>query len=295
MGKKNEYEIVKFKNEEFELDVKVSPYENTIWLSQKQLSILFKVNTQAITKQLKNIYSNKELDYSSTCSILEQVEYEGNRLINRKIKFYNLDILIFLGFKLNSSQAIIFRKWANKVLKEYLLKGYAINENRVTVSNENYIELRNEVVSINNRLLKIEDKVFDKEYCLDKLFFNGEYYDAYTLIQQIFESANNEIIIIDNYIDRTILDRLVVKKENVQVIIYTDVNTSKLSTLDIKIFNNQYGLLNVLYTSKVHDRFIIIDRNKLYHLGYSIKDLGKKIFSIIESDSSFVNLLLKNL
>ena len=119
MGKKNEYEIVKFKNEEFELDVKVSPYENTIWLSQKQLSILFKVNTQAITKQLKNIYSNKELDYSSTCSILEQVEYEGNRLINRKIKFYNLDILIFLGFKLNSNQAIIFRKCTSNNLYRY--------------------------------------------------------------------------------------------------------------------------------------------------------------------------------
>ena len=120
-------------------------------------------------------------------------------------------------------------------------------------------------------------------------------FDAYSLIQQIFESANNEIIIIDNYIDRSILDRLIVKKKSVKVLIYTNINTSKLLGSDIKSYNSQYRGLTVLYTTKVHDRFIIIDRNKLYHLGHSIKDLGKKIFSIIESDNTFIELLLKNL
>lgn len=290
MGKKNEYEIRKFVDGDFELDVNISPKEVTVWLTQKQMANLFNVSVDNISLHIKNILKD-ELDNS----VVEESSITAADGKRYKTKLYNLDMIISVGYRVKSKKGIQFRRWANEVLKDYLLKGYVINENRVTVSNENYIELRNKVVNINNRLLKIEDKVFDKEYCLDKLFFNGEYYDAYTLIQQIFESANNEIVIIDNYIDRTVLDRLVVKKKNVQVIIYTDINTSKLSTLDIKIFNSQYGLLNVLYTSKVHDRFIIIDRNKLYHLGYSIKDLGKKIFSIIESDSSFVNLLLKNL
>lgn len=176
-----------------------------------------------------------------------------------------------------------------------MLKGYAINENRVTVSNENYIELRNEVSSINNRLLKLEDKVFDGEYSLDKIFFNGQFFDAYTLIQSIFEEANDEIIIIDSYVDRTVLDRLVVKKREVNIVIYINPSTSKLLERDVNAFNKQYGLLEVKCTTKVHDRYIIIDRTKLYHLGHSIKDLGKKIFSISESDNGLVDKLLKNI
>ena len=153
---------------------------------------------------------------------------------------YNLDLVLAVGYRVNSKMGIEFRKWANKVLKEYLLKCYVINENRVTVSNENYIELRNEVVNINNRLVKLEDKVLNDEYCLNKIFFNGQYFYAYSLIQQILESANSEIIIIDNYIDRSILDRLIVKKKSVKVLIYTNISTSKLLGSDIKSYNSQY-------------------------------------------------------
>ena len=146
---------------------------------------------------------------------------------------YNLDMILAVGYRVNSKRGIMFRQWANKVLKEYLLKGYVINENRVIVSNDNYIELKNQVTSINNRLIKIEDKVLDKELSLNKIFYNGEFYDSYTLIQSIFESANNEIIIIDNYIDRTVIDRLVVKKENVRIIIYTNQKTNKIRESDL--------------------------------------------------------------
>jgi hypothetical protein len=211
-------------------------------------------------------------------------------------------MIISIGFRVNSKQEILFRKWANKVLKEYLLKGYVINQNRANVSNENYnnlinvvIDMKSNEITTNNRLNKLEDIVLNKDYGLDKIFFNGEFYDAYSLIQQMFESANDQIIVIDNYIDRSLLDRLVVKKNNVKVIIYTNANTSKLLNNDIKIFNDQYGLLDVKYTTKVHDRYIIIDNNKLYHLGHSIKDLGKKIFSISESDSELIPVLLKNI
>ena len=288
------YEIVKFNNEIVEVDVRISPLEETVWLNQEQMAMLFNVNVPAINKHIKNILFENELDEKSTISKMEIVRLEGNRNVKRKVNIYNLDMIISVGYRVNSKEGIKFRKWANKVLKEYLLKGYVINENRVIVSNENYIELRNEVSNINNRLIKLEDKVFDKEYGLNKILYNGQFYDAYTLIQQIFESANNEIIIIDNYVDRTVLDRLIVKKNNVKVTIYTSI-TSRLLGKDIDLFNKQYGKLEVKYTTKVHDRYIIIDQTKLYHLGYSIKDLGKKICSISESDSLLIKELINNL
>ena len=164
----------------------------------------------------------------------------------------------------------------------------------MVVSNENYIELRNEVTSINNRLIKIEDKVFDN-YDNNSILFNGQFYDAYALIQSIFEKANKEIIIIDNYVDRTILDRLVNKDRDVKVTIYTHKDKCKLLNKDIEMFNKQYGNLIIKYTDKVHDRYIIIDQEKLFHLGASIKDLGKKIFSISELNKDFVNILLQKL
>jgi hypothetical protein len=290
-----QYEVVKFVNDDLELEVNVSPKEETIWMSLEQLAVLFERDKSVISRHIRNIYSNNELDYISTVAKNATVQQEGNRFIKREILYYNLDLILSVGYRVNSKRGIIFRQWANQVLKQYLLKGYVINENRVTVSNENYIELRNEVSSINNRLLKLEDKVFDKEYNLNKIFFNGQFYDSYTLIQSIFESSNNNIIIIDNYIDRTILDRLIVKKKEVKVIIYTNINTSKILTNDINIFNKQNNNLEVRYTTNVHDRYIIIDNNKLYHIGASIKDLGKKIFSINELDNNLINILLSNL
>lgn len=282
---KDNYEIVKFIDDEIELDVNVSPCEDNIWLSKNQLAILFDRDRSVISKHIKKIFNDNECDKTSNVQKMHVANSD------KLVEFYSLDIIISVGFKTNSKKAIIFRKWANNVLKEYLLRGYVINENRVIISNENYIELRNEVATINNRLLKIEDKVFDKEYGLDKIFYNGEFYDAYTLIQQIFESANNEIIIFDNYVDRTVLDRLIVKKNNVNVIIYTNIHT-KLLVTDKNNFNSQYGGLTIKHTTNVHDRYIVIDRKKLYHLGHSIKDLGKKIFSISESDNRLIDKLL---
>ena len=291
MNEETKYELVKFIDNDLELDITISPKEETVWMTQAEIAELFGKDRKTITRHIQNILKEFELKEKQVCSKNEHTALDGKKYI---VKIYNLDMIIAIGYRVKSKRAIIFRQWANKVLKEYLLKGYVINENRVTVSNENYIELRNEVISINNRLLKVEDKVLGKEYEINKIFYNGEFYDAYTLIQSIFEKATNEIIIIDNYTDRTILDRLVVKKKEVRVKIYTSIN-SKLIGRDINTFNNQYGLLEVIYTTKVHDRYIIIDQNKLYHLGHSIKDLGNKIFSISELDSALIRVLISNL
>ena len=290
----NKYEIVKFNNDSVEVDVTVSPLEETVWLTQEQMALLFNVNVPAINKHIRNIISENELEESSTISKMEIVRYEGNRRVKRNINIYNLDMIISVGYRVNSVEGIKFRKWANKVLKEYLLQGYAINKERSLVTNENYVRLINKVESLDERVSNIENNYKPKEFENTQLFFDGQLYDAYTLIQSLFESANNEIIIIDNYVDRTILDRLVVKNRNVQVIIYTSLNTRLLGR-DINTFNSQYGGLDVRYTTNVHDRYIIIDQNKIYHLGHSIKDLGKKIFSISESDSNLISKLLSNI
>ena len=284
----NKYSLVKFIDNDLELDITISPEEDNIWLSKNQIAELFDRDRSVISKHIKKIFDDYECDEKSN---VQKMHIPNS---DKLVEFYSLDVIIAVGFKTNSKRAIIFRRWANKILKEYLLTGYVINKERSLVTNENYVRLINKVESLDERVSNIENNYKPKEFENSQLFFDGQIYDAYTLIQSLFETANNEIIIIDNYVDRTILDRLVVKKNNVQIIIYTSLN-SRLLDRDITTFNSQYGGLDVRYTTNVHDRYIIIDQNKIYHLGHSIKDLGKKIFSISESDSNLISKLLINI
>ena len=287
----NKYEIVKFADDEVKLDVNISPLEKTIWINIEQMSVLFERDRSVISKHIKNIFLEGELLENSVCAFFAHTANDGKTY---NVKYYNLDVVISVGYRVKSRRGVLFRQWANNIIQEYLIKGYAINEERTLVTNENYVRLINKVESLDERVSNIEKEYKPKEFKNTQLFFDGEFYDAYTLIQSLFESANKEIIIIDNYVDRTILDRLVVKKSGVQILIYTSIN-SRLLTKDIDTFNKQYGGLDVRYTTNVHDRYIIIDQNKLYHLGHSIKDLGKKIFSISESDNSLISVLLSNI
>ena len=286
------YEIIKFKDNEFEMDVNVSPNEDTVWLSLNEICKLFARDKSVISRHIKNILLEEVIEEKQVVAKNATTASDNKTYI---VNYYNLDMIISIGYRVKSNRGILFRRWANSVLKQYLLNGYAINENRTLVTNENYVRLINKVESLDDRLSVVERKYKPQEYMNSKLLFNGEFYDAYTLVQSIFESANKEIIIIDNYVDRTILDRLVNKKNNVKVIIYTHIDKSKLLDKDIEMFNKQYGNLTIKYTDKVHDRYIIIDQEKLFHLGASIKDLGKKIFSINELDNSIVDLLLDRL
>ena len=282
------YEVVKFIDDNIELDVNIDPYSETIWLTQSQMSILFGVDISRISRHIKNALNEEEINSQRN---LRKTQIANS---DKLVYLYDLDVIISVGYRVKSIKGVIFRKWATKVLKEYLLTGYVINEERSLVTNENYVRLINKVESLDERVSNIENKYKPLEFKASQLFFDGQLYDAYTLIQSLFESANNEIIIIDNYVDRTLLDRLVIKNRNVQVIIYTSINTRLLGR-DINTFNSQYGGLDVRYTTNVHDRYIIIDQNKIYHLGHSIKDLGKKIFSISESDSNLIPKLLSNI
>jgi hypothetical protein len=284
----NKYEVVKFIDDNIELDVNIDPYSETIWLTQSQMAILFGVDISRISRHIKNALNEEEINSQRN---LRKTQIANS---DKLVYLYDLDVIISVGYRVKSIKGVIFRKWGTKVLKEYLLQGYVINKERSLVTNENYVRLINKVESLDERVSNIENNYKPFEFKNSQLFFDGQLYDAYTLIQSLFESANNEIIIIDNYVDRTILDRLVVKKSNVKVIIYTSINTRLLGR-DINTFNSQYGGLDVRYTTNVHDRYIIIDQNKIYHLGHSIKDLGKKIFSISESESKLIPKLLSNI
>ena len=226
MEEEKMYELVKFVDGELEMEVNVSPKEDTIWLSANHMAKLFNTTKQNISLHINNIFKEEELDKNSVVKEFLTTAIDGKKY---KVNFYNLDVVISVGYRVKSKIGVKFRIWANKVLKDYLMKGYVINENKVVASNESFNNLlvvvndiKSNQVDINNRLIKVENKVFNSDYGIDKIFYNGQFYDAYTLIQSIFESANNEIIIIDNYIDRTILDRLIVKKQNVKVLIYID-------------------------------------------------------------------------
>ena len=172
MSKEIKYDIVKFVDDEIEVNVDTN--NETIWLTQNEIAELFEKDRKTITRHIQNIIKDFELDEKQVCSKKEHTALDGKTYT---VNVYNLDMVISVGYRVKSKRAIIFRKWANKVLREYLIKGYVINENRVTVSNDNYIELRNEVASINNRLIKIENKkgsirtflLFIKHLCICQL------------------------------------------------------------------------------------------------------------------------------
>ncbi|MDD3341937.1 MAG: RhuM family protein [Bacilli bacterium] len=280
------YEVVKFVNEDLEIDVNINPKEETVWLSIEQISKLYTKDRSVISKHIKNITNDGEVDEKSNVHFLHIASSD------KPVKMYSLDFIISIGYRVKSKNGILFRKWANGILREFLLKGYSINENRILVTNDNYVELMNKVNSIDNRVLTLENTISTKALSTERIFYNGEIYDSYSWLQQLFEQANTEMIIIDNFVDRTILDRLVVKKQNVKVIIYTDLQKSHLLGIDIKAFNKQYPTLDVRYTNLFHDRFIIIDRLDLYLVGASLKDAGKKCFAITKIEE---NAILKNL
>ena len=235
--------IVTFNDGELNLNVSVD--EDTVWLTQKQIAEVFDVNVPAISKHIKNIYKDNELNQFSTVSILEIVQKEGNREISRKLEHYNLDIILAVGYRTNSSKAIKFRQWATKVLKTYIQDGYVINTHKIT--EQRLFSLENDVKEIKSHIHKntLELK--------QGIFYDGQIFDAYSFLSDIIKSAKSNIIIIDNYLDNSVLT-LLTKNQNVKVILYTN-QLSKQLKLDIEKYNKQFKNLEIKILKKFHDRF----------------------------------------
>lgn len=301
MGKtssQEKYEIVKFVDNDFELEVNVSPSEDTVWLKAEEMAILFDVQIPAIVKHVSNIIASGELELS-TISILEKVQLEGNRRIKRKSKIYNLDMIIAVGYRVNSKRGTVFRQWANKVLKQYLLKGYAVDPARTLVSNENYLNLLNVVTDMKSSQLKLENRIEKLEAHFPQIqnyvFACGQMYDATSFFEQIMEKAEKDIGLIDNYVDRGTLDILSHKKPQVRVRIITSADGNKITAKELNTFNAQYGNLTIELSEKVHDRFLILDNQEMYHIGASLKDAGKKLFGAdIIHNPAIIRFVLDN-
>ena len=245
------------------LEVRVE--DETVWLTQQQIADLFGVKQPAISKHLKNIFESGELEEVSVYSILEYTATYGKTY---KTKFYNLDAILSVGYRVNSRNATLFRQWANKVLKDYLLKGYAVNQR---------------FERLEYRMAKTEEQVglLIKSTLppTEGIFFEGEVYDAYDWLNKRINSAENRIIIIDPYADYTVFQQLNRRKEGVSVTLYTSPKND-LITLDLKKFKKQYPDIEIIlkknYTG--HDRFLIID-DTVYHVGGSMKDLGNRLMA----------------
>ena len=260
-------------NDTLKLDVRVE--DDTVWLTQQQIADLFGTKRPAITKHLNNIFKSGELEEESTCSILEHMASDGSRKYNTK--YYNLDAILSVGYRVNSKNATRFRQWANKVLKDYMLRGYSITQRLQVLEDKN----DRRFMSQENRLDKLEEKVdFIIQSSIEPrqgVFFDGQIFDAYMLIADLIRMAYNRIVLIDNYVDDTVLKQLTKRRVGIPVEIYTNNITPQLRQ-DIERHNAQYPRVMLHRFSRAHDRFLIIDED-VYHIGASLKDLGKKLFA----------------
>ena len=270
-----------------ELELKVSVDSETIWLTQLQMSQLFDTSTDNVGLHLKNIYLEKELDENSTTEFFSVVRKEGNRLVKRELKHYNLDVIICVGYRVSSLRATKFRQWATSVLKNYIQNGYVINGEKIT--NDRFVSLENDVNILKSQINKINSKIKNNSLEFNQnIFFDGQIYDAYSFVNDLIKLAKSEIILIDNYINDTVFT-LFSKYPNINFTIYTSTISKQLK-LDFEKYSKQYKNISLQTFKSSHDRFLIIDKKEIYHLGASLKDLGKKWFAFSKMSLNSLNL-----
>ncbi|MBD5173023.1 MAG: DNA-binding protein [Bacteroidales bacterium] len=257
------------------LDVRVE--DESVWLTQAQIVELFTSSKANISEHLKHIFESGELNRKVTVRNFRTVRKEGNRTVSRTLEFFNLDVIISVGYRVNTIRGIQFRQWANTVLKDYLLRGYSVNQRLMQL--EDRIDRR--LSEHDRHLLQLDEKVdfFVRSSLQPKegVFFNGQIFDAYALVADLIRQAKNRIVVIDNYIDDSVLVQLSKRQPGVTVDIY-DGQISRQLRQDVEKHNEQYPGVNLHKYTKAHDRFLIIDE-EVYHIGASLKDLGKKLFA----------------
>jgi hypothetical protein len=288
---KNEIVIYQTDSSAERIDVQIDAERETIWLSQKQMGVLFGKDTDTIGLHLKNIFHEQEINEALTTEFFSVIQKEGKRNVKRNIKYYNLDAILSVGYRVNSKRGTQFRQWATQRLKDYLLKGYAIN-NRIT-------RLENKLEGLTNKVEEMDIQINTKALPTQGVFFDGQIFDAYELTSRIIRSAQESITLIDNYLDESTFSLLAKKREHVVVTILTKTplneehKASKQLALDLRKANEQYGNFTVKFFAKSHDRFLVIDQNEVYHLGASLKDLGKKWFAFTKLNRQSVDEMLR--
>lgn len=286
MNKLNESDMVIYNDGELELNVSVT--EDTLWLTQKQIAELFEVTKQNISLHINRIFKDEELNKNSTVKFFLTVQKEGNRTVERNLEHYNLDMIISVGYRVNSITATKFRQWATFVLKSYITDGYVINSEKIT--NQRFKELENDVMFLKSKVENILNSLEDNSIKPSKgIFFDGQTYDAYVFINNLLKSAKSEVVLIDNYIDDTVFT-LFSKYPNLKIKIYTQT-ISKQLRLDYQKYSSQYKNIEVKEFKNAHDRFLVIDQKEICHIGASLKDLGKKWFAFSKFEMEALEIL----
>ena len=273
MEKNQANEIILYQPDDtLALDVRVE--DESVWLNRNQIAELFGRDVKTIGKHIANALK-EELDGVPTVANFATVQIEGNRTVTRNIDYYNLDVIISVGYRVKSKRGIQFRAWANKVLKDYLLRGYSINQRLMHMENRIDHRLSEhdiQIKELNNRMdFFIRTSLPPKE----GIIYDGQIFDAYTLMCDLIRSAKNRIIIVDNYIDDSVFCQLDKRATGVSATIFTP-SISRTLRQDLERHNAQYAPIEVKTFRRAHDRFLIID-DTVYHVGASFKDLGKKL------------------
>jgi len=280
---KNEIVVYQADEESVRLEVRLN--EDTVWLNRQQISVLFDRDIKTVGKHINNIFEEGELEKSATVANFATVQVEGGRNVERQIEYYNLDVIISIGYRVKSRRGTQFRIWANKVLKEYLLRGYAVNQR--------FERIENDVNDIKSKLSEIDFQIKTSLPPKEGIYFDGQIFDAYVFATDLIRTAKKSILLIDNYIDESVLLMLSKRHKHVKAVIYTSQIT-KETKLDQKKNIVQYPEIEIKLFSKAHDRFLIIDSQEVYHIGASLKDLGKKWFAFSKINFE-VNDILKRL
>ena len=271
-------EIIIYRPNEASEHIEVRLENETVWLNQEQISILFQRDQSVISRHIRNVFREKELDEKSN---MQKVHIPNS---DKLVAFYNLDVIISVGYRVKSKQGTQFRIWATTILREYLLKGYAINQ-RVDRIENNLEELTKEV-------RKISLQLKTNEFPTHGIFFEGQIFDAYIFANDLIKSANKTILLIDNYVDESTLLMLSKRKHNCNAVIYTQKLSAQLQ-LDLAKHNIQYPSIEIKTLKTAHDRFLILDRKEVYHIGASLKDLGKKWFAFSKLNEFLPTILDK--
>jgi prophage antirepressor-like protein len=276
--------VVTYNNGEIELKVSIDNNKETIWLTQKQIVALFEKNQSVISRHINNIFKDGELDDKSN---MQKMHIANS---DKPVNFYSLDIILAIGYRTNSKKAIEFRKWATKVLKEYIVNGYAINSEKITI--DRFLHLENDMNNLKQKVNNINNLIDSNKLEIKQgIFYNGQIYDAYAFTNDLLKSAKKDIVLVDNYIDDTVLT-LFSKYEKLHFTIVSK-SINKQSKLDISKYNQQYNNLTIKTSNNFHDRFLLIDNKESYHLGASLKDLGKKVFGFSKMDISLFEIMKK--
>ena len=282
----NTGEIVMYQPDEtIRLEVRMG--EETVWLTQQQMAELFDKDRTVISRHIRNIYKEEELEKGITCAKFAHMGTDGDQTY--EYTAYNLDVIISVGYRVKSKRGTRFRQWANKVLKEYLLKGYVV-DSRIMALERHVAEQDTQIKDLKN---KVDFFVRSSLPPVEGIFFDGQIFDAYVQIVNLIKQAKHSIVLIDNYIDETTLTMLSKRDTSVSATIYTR-QLSNQQQLDIERHNQQYPPITVNLCQRNHDRFLIID-DVVYLFGASLKDAGKKLFAYIKMKDTPATELLNNI